>query len=204
MRDDARRAHAPRDFPAKAITRKLIMKKLRMFGNLMILLGISSASFAESAYRVATVISATELAAAEVAAPADSVSDQPLSHVESAEGRLGIGVVHRPAIDSGGPVIAIQHHKQSEVYRVMAGSGTLVTSANMVDSAALDPDGHVVKNLTGPSDRGVIVDVENSQLIGEGDIVIIPAGVAHGFSEITEAITYMVVRVDPERLVALK
>ena len=39
---------------------------------------------------------------------------------------------------------------------------------------------------------------------GEGDVVIIPAGVAHGFSEITEAITYMVVRVDPEKLVALK
>ncbi len=40
--------------------------------------------------------------------------------------------------------------------------------------------------------------------LGEGDVVIIPAGVAHGFSEITEAITYMVVRVDPEKLVALK
>ena len=33
---------------------------------------------------------------------------------------------------------------------------------------------------------------------------IIPAGVAHGFSEITAPITYMVVRIDPERLVALK
>jgi len=35
-------------------------------------------------------------------------------------------------------------------------------------------------------------------------VVIIPAGVAHGFSEITEPITYMVIRVDPERMVALK
>jgi quercetin dioxygenase-like cupin family protein len=50
----------------------------------------------------------------------------------------------------------------------------------------------------------VIVDIENSQPIAAGDIVIVPAGVAHGFSEISEAITYMVVRVDPERLVALK
>jgi quercetin dioxygenase-like cupin family protein len=45
---------------------------------------------------------------------------------------------------------------------------------------------------------------EHSQLIGAGDVVIIPAGLAHGFSEITAAITYMVVRIDPDRLVALK
>ena len=107
-------------------------------------------------------------------------------------------------IEAGGPIVAIQHHRQSEVYRVMAGSGTLVTSSSMSGAEPLDPDGHVVTNLTGPSDRGRIDVVEGSQRIGEGDIVIIPAGVAHGFSEITEPITYMVVRVDPERLVTLK
>ncbi len=80
----------------------------------------------------------------------------------------------------------------------------LVTSKGMTESTALAADGYVVTNLTGPSDTGIITDIENSQLIGEGDIVIIPAGVAHGFSEITEAITYMVVRIDPEQLVQLK
>ena len=48
------------------------------------------------------------------------------------------------------------------------------------------------------------IELWHDQLIGTGDIVIIPAGVAHGFSEITEAITYMVVRIDPEQLVQLK
>lgn len=155
-------------------------------------------------FKVATVIRAERLAEAMAAAPADSVSDQPLSHVESAEGRLGVGLVHRPVVRTSGPVNAILHHKQSEVYRVMAGSGTLVTGSKLAEPEAIDPEGFIVSNLTGPSDRGVIENIENSQLIGEGDIVIIPAGVAHGFSEITEAITYMVVRIDPERLVALK
>ena len=86
----------------------------------------------------------------------------------------------------------------------MAGSGTLVTSATMTGSEAIDPDGFVVKNLTGPSDLGIIDNAESSQLIETGDIVIIPAGVAHGFSEITAPITYMVVRIDPDRLVELK
>ena len=155
-------------------------------------------------FKVATIIKATDLEAAKDAAPADRVSDQPVRHVESAEGNLGIGVVHRPVIEAGGPVNAIQHHKQSEVYRVMAGSGTLVTSSRMSKNEPLDADGYVVTDLTGPSDIGVIDQPEQSQLIGAGDVVIIPAGVAHGFSEITEPITYMVVRVDPDKLVALK
>ena len=162
------------------------------------------AAGADYTYKVATVIKTDTLAATAAAAPPDRVSDQPVSHVESAEGRLGIGVVHRPVIAAGGPIEAIQHHKQSEVYRVMAGSGTLVTSTRMSAAEQIDPEGYVVTQLTGPSDRGVIDDVAASQLIEEGDIVIIPAGVAHGFSEITSPITYMVVRVDPERLVALK
>jgi mannose-6-phosphate isomerase-like protein (cupin superfamily) len=165
---------------------------------------VSSQCLADSDFKVVTIIDSTILDAAKAAAPTDRVSDQPIKHVASAEGNLGIGVVHRPAIEAGGPIRAIQHHKQSEVYRVMSGSGTLVTSKGMSDNDALDPAGFVVTNLTGPSDVGVIEDVEHSQLIGEGDVVIIPAGVAHGFSEITEPITYMVVRIDPQKLVALK
>lgn len=164
----------------------------------------ASTAPADSGYKVVTIISAETLDAAREAAPADRVSDQPIRHVESAEGNLGIGVVHRPVLEAGGPVQGIQHHKQSEVYRVMSGSGTLVTSARMSDGSQLDAEGGIVLNLTGPSAVGVIDEVENSQLIGEGDVVIIPAGLAHGFSEITEPITYMVVRIDPEKLVALK
>jgi mannose-6-phosphate isomerase-like protein (cupin superfamily) len=164
----------------------------------------TSTTLADQDYRVVTIISAEILDETKKAAPADRVSDQAIRHVKSAQGNLGIGVVHRPVVEAGGPIMAIQHHRQSEVYRVMSGSGTLVTSAGMSETSPLDSEGYIVLNLTGPSDRGIIEDVENSRSIGEGDIVIIPAGVAHGFSEITDAITYMVVRIDPEELVELK
>lgn len=183
------------------------MKSISFALTIILLLAICAVQAVEHvdpAYKTATVISAEALDVAMSEAPAGRVSDQPLRHVESAEGRLGIGVVHRPVIAAGGPIAGIQHHRQSEVYRVMAGSGTLVTGTSMSESAAIDSEGYVVQNLVGPSDSGVIVDFDDSKLITEGDIVIIPAGVAHGFSEITEAITYMVVRIDPERLVALK
>jgi len=161
-------------------------------------------SMADDDYKVATVISMDDLEEVVAAAPGDRVSDQPVVHVESAEGRLGIGIVHRPAIEPGAAVQGIQHHNQSEVYRVMSGKGILVTGTRMSESTALDQEGYVVTNLTGPSDTGVIEEIHDSQPIAAGDIVIIPAGVAHGFSEISEPITYMVVRIDPDRLVQLK
>ena len=170
-----------------------------------ILLAVCQQAFAgDDEYKVATLIRESTLLEAMAAAPADRVSDQPISHVESAEGRLGIGVVHRPVIAPGSPVEGIQHHRQSEVYRVMAGKGILVTGRTMSAATPLEPDGYVVRQLTGPSDIGIIDEADREQVIQAGDVVIIPAGVAHGFSEISEPITYMVVRVDPERLVALK
>jgi hypothetical protein len=36
------------------------------------------------------------------------------------------------------------------------------------------------------------------------DMVIIPVGTPHGFSDVQEAITYTIVRIDPARVLALK
>ena len=115
---------------------------------------------------------------------------------------MGAGIVQRPPKAAGTAIVGIQHHKQSEVYRVVSGSGTLVTSSAMVDSRPLDPNGQTVLTLTGPSSVGTI-EGGQSRKISAGDLII-PADVAHGFSEITETITYLVVRIDPEGLVKLK
>ena len=117
-------------------------------------------SLADDDYKVVTIISSEALESTKTAAPEDRVSDQPVRHVVSAEGNLGIGVVHRPIIEAGGPIRSIQHHKQSEVYRVMAGSGTLVTSKGMTERTALAADSYVVTNLTGPSDTVSIQHAE--------------------------------------------
>ncbi|MBT5187989.1 MAG: hypothetical protein HOH19_15445 [Kordiimonadaceae bacterium] len=154
--------------------------------------------------QVVTVIKSATLEQTARKAENEKIIDISVKHVEAADGNLGIGVLHRPIMKSEGPITAILHHKQSEIYRIMAGSGTLATSNSMSEIRTLDPDGFTVKNLTGPSDFGKIVTIENSQHVTKGDIVIIPAGIAHGFSEITEAIDYMVVRIDPDKLVALK
>ncbi len=152
------------------------------------------------AAQVATHISAAELDSTIAAAPEGRVSDQQIRMVDVGGMNLGVGVVHRPETTT---LTAIQHHEQAEIYRVVAGHGVLVTSRVMTDARELDPDGGTVRRLTGPSAFGTIQGGV-SRTVGPGDIVFIPAGVAHGFSEITEAITYIVYRVDPKQLVELK
>lgn len=152
----------------------------------------------------ATHITRTDVENTLAKAPADRVSDQAIRHVDVEHGYLGLGVLHRPVLASGSPIRAIQHHKQSEMYYVLSGTGTLVTSPHIANSRPLDPNGDSVKLLIGPSSVGVIQEGDQRQLLQPGDVVIIPAGVAHGFSEITETIRYLVYRIDPEKLVQLK
>ena len=148
----------------------------------------------------ATHITAEDILATIANAPEGRVSDQQIRHIDAGGHNVGVGLVHRPPTTSLG---AIQHHNQTEVYYVVSGRGTLVTGGKLTDARPLDPDGNTVRTLTGPSALGGIAGGQ-SRDIGPGDMVIIPTNSPHGFSEITEAITYIVVRVDPDQLVALK
>ncbi len=148
----------------------------------------------------ATYISAADILATIGNAPAGRVSDQQIRHIDAGGHNVGIGVVQRPPSTTLG---AIQHHNQTEVYYVVSGRGTLVTGGELTNARALPAEGATVRTLTGPSSVGGI-DGGESREIGPGDMLIIPAGSPHGFSEVTETITYIVVRVDPDQLVELK
>ena len=148
----------------------------------------------------ATHISAADILATIENAPAGRVSDQQIRHIDAGGHNVGVGVVQRPPTTSLG---AIQHHNQTEVYYVVSGRGTMVTGGELANGRELNPDGAVVRTLTGPSAVGGI-EGGASREVGPGDMLIVPAGAPHGFSEIKETITYIVVRVDPDQLVELK
>jgi quercetin dioxygenase-like cupin family protein len=55
--------------------------------------------------------------------------------------------------------------------------------------------------LNGPSTGGSGIQNGVSRVLGPGDVVIIPPNTPHWFSEITtDQIVYLVVRVDPHRI----
>lgn len=145
-------------------------------------------------------VTSEELQATVTGAPEGRVSDQQIRMIDAGGMNLGVGVVHRPVTTT---LSAIVHHRQAEIYRVVEGRGILVTSNELAGATELDGEGAVVRTLTGPSAMGTI-EGGTREPIGPGDVVFIPAGVAHGFSEITEAITYIVYRIDPDQLVELK
>ncbi len=164
--------------------------------------GVPAAVYAQSVdVSTATVVTESAIRAVIDAAPEDRVSDVQFRMVDAGGYNVGIGVVQQPASAPGG---AIEHDKQTEIYRVVSGSGTLITGGELVDRRPLPPDGNVVKQLTGPSSFGSGIRGGESRQISAGDMVIIPAGVPHGFSALQTDITYLVVRVDPEQLVELK
>ena len=146
-------------------------------------------------------VTADDIAATMMAAPEGVVSDQSIRMIDAGGYNVGIGLVRRPASRPG---VAIEHHNQTEVYYVVEGAGTLVTGGTLVEGEPLDPDGEVVKHLTGPSSIGQRIEGGESRRIAKGDMLIMPAGTPHGFSALEADIAYLVVRIDPDQLVQLK
>ena len=93
---------------------------------------------------------------------------------------------------TGGTPGAIAHDQQTEGYLIVSGSGTLVTGGKIVNGRRSPPESEVTKILNGPSCSGTTVggDVVK-RVVKTGDIIIIPAGVPHGWSEITEHVDYL-------------
>ncbi len=176
------------------------MPRLLALGFAASLLSLAGLGQSPADSPAATHISAADILATIENAPAGRVSDQQIRHIDAGGHNVGVGVVQRPPTTSLG---AIQHHNQTEVYYVVSGRGTMVTGGELTNGRELNPDGAVVRTLTGPSAVGGI-EGGASREVGPGDRLIVPAGSPHGFSEIKETITYIVVRVDPDQLVELK
>src|SRR5438105_13609381 len=58
----------------------------------------------------------------------------------------------------------------------------------------------VANVVNGPSGNGTAGTGAYSRIVKEGDIIIIPTGVGHGWSQITDHVTYLSVRPDPDRV----
>ena len=82
------------------------------------------------------------------------------------------------------------------MYYVLSGGGTLVTGGNVSAGQEFPADNNVVTVLVGPTFRATSEGGRVRQ-ISEGDVVVIPAGVFHAWSEISDHVTYLSIRADP-------
>ena len=86
---------------------------------------------------------------------------------------------------------AIAHDQTTETYIIVSGSGTLVTGGKIVNGNRSAPDSEVTRVLNGPSCSGPTVGTVVKKVVKTGDIIVIPAGVPHGWTDITDHVDYL-------------
>jgi uncharacterized RmlC-like cupin family protein len=122
-------------------------------------------------------------------------TDRQMRVVDLGAYRLGVGILHRGPTRPGAPVGAIAHSQVTEVFYVVSGSGTLVTGGPVEKTQPFPPATEFVRLAVGPSSGGTFTGGDRRR-VAPGDVVIVPAGVPHGFDDITDQLTYLSVRPD--------
>ena len=148
-----------------------------------------------------TAGSATDITAEEIAAVTEAIGnsiDLQIKVAAISQGNVAVGVLHRDRVAStGGPASGLIHEQVSEVYYILSGAGTLVTGGTVSAGQAFPAGIAVVDVLVGPTFRATS-EGGRSREISEGDVVVIPAGVFHAWSEIPDHVTYLSIRPDPD------
>ncbi len=129
------------------------------------------------------------------------VTDQQVRAVDVGKSHVDIGVVYRNSSASGA---VAEHDLVSEVYHVIDGSATLVLGWDITDLKKRPADDRAVRMLNGPGGNGASIRNGATYHLKPGDVVIIPAGVGHWFTKIDDHISYLMVRVDPDKVTPLK
>jgi mannose-6-phosphate isomerase-like protein (cupin superfamily) len=151
-----------------------------------------------------TYIANEELQAYIKRAMANRIIDQQVRAIDIGKLNVDVGVVHRGKLDAPAPDSVAEHHQVSEVYHIIDGSGTLVTGPDIVGAKPRPADNEAVRMLNGPGSNGSSIRNGATHQLKAGDVVVIPAGTGHWFTKIDDHITYLMIRVDPDKVTPLK
>ena len=113
-------------------------------------------------------------------------------------------MVHRGKLDAPAPDSVAEHDLVSEVYHVIDGSATLVLGPDIVGMKRRPATLETVRLFNGPGNNGSSVRNGVAYQLKAGDVVVIPAGTGHWFTKIDDHITYLMVRIDPDKVTPLK
>ena len=150
----------------------------------------------------ATYIAVAEIDAYLARAKAENIIDQQVRSVDVGKSNVAVGLVHRTAITKPGEVA--EHDFVSEVYHIISGSATLVTGPDLVNPQARPATNTNVRLLNGPGFNAASIRNGVSHQLKAGDVIVIPAGTGHWFTQIDDHVTYLMIRVDPDKKTPLK
>ena len=158
---------------------------------MLILLALTLALAAVEQQASGTVISADEIAATLKQSIANNTVDQPIKLADLPGGhKASVALLRRTKAETS----ALIHDYVTEIYQIVEGSGTLVSGGSLEDPKEND----LTRVNAGMSHTGTHRGGE-SRKVKAKDVIIVPAGMAHRFSELDGPIVYLVYRFEPKR-----
>jgi len=161
-----------------------MMRRLLLCG---VLTSLSAPAFAQSpAPSPAALVSLEKVTTTMNASIANNTLDTKMNETLVKGGIVRVGMVHRTKPEPR----ALLHDDLTEIYQIIKGSGTLFTGGTPLSPTPVsDPP-----NLGPTPSFYVNQDGGLTQKVKPGDIVIVPAGLPHRFSELDGPIEYVIYR----------
>jgi mannose-6-phosphate isomerase-like protein (cupin superfamily) len=170
-----------------------------VFGRLSAQEGVASCRLCPSTY-----IPRSEIAEYEALGRSQpSLIDQQMRALDIGKAQVEVALVHRTKLEAPAPRSVATHDLVSEVYYILSGSGTNRTGPDVVDPQRRPADDRAVRLLNGPGANGTDIRNAAEHELKAGDVLVIPAGTGHQFTKIDDHITYLMVRIDPDKIVPL-
>jgi mannose-6-phosphate isomerase-like protein (cupin superfamily) len=137
-------------------------------------------------------------------AVAEKLVDQQVRDIDIGKSHVAVGVVHRGRLAAPAPESVAEHDFVSEVYHIIDGSATLVTGPDLIGKKRRPADLETVRLFNGPGNNSSSIRDGMSHELKAGDVIVIPAGTGHWFTKIDDHITYLMIRVDPDKVTPLR
>jgi mannose-6-phosphate isomerase-like protein (cupin superfamily) len=147
-----------------------------------------------------TYIPTSEVQAYVQRAVQNNLVDQQIRAVNIGKINLDVGVVHRGKLLKPADASVAEHDLVSELYHIIEGSATLMLGPDILNMKRRPADLETVRLFNGPGNNGTSIRNGISYELKPGDVVIIPAGTGHWFTRIDDHITYLMVRIDPDKV----